>query len=751
MSESKGKEQGKGQVRLSRRVGITGSLLLTVLVIFLGRTGLLYDLELKSYDARFMLRGPVEVDSSEVVIVVVDDETLSVMPHGWPFPRSYHAKLIENLLAAGAKQIVYDIQFTEPRDPEEDAALAVATALAPEKIIHAGKIAYHESRLTSTQVSVVQPIDTIMASNPAVAIVNETPDPDGFSRQYRLGIPVRDKMYLSLALKSYQLLQANPDTIGFYSPQDGIAYFGGLEIPLQVEGELTTLMNFYGPKRTFPTYSFSSVLDDEEFDLLKDDTDFMKWFLMSDEQFSVLGMILPPETVEIFKEMRDDNPFRDKVVFVGASFNELQDTKKTPFYNWRGIEKDETGKTTRGVAAGETPGVEWHAHALQTFIDESYIRNIPPIWEYVLIFLLTVFVFFINNFSRMWIGSLITFLMLIGVSFIAIFLFIKFGIWIAIIAPTISILMAYSGTTIYLFIREQKEKAMIRGMFSQYVPQKVVNELIKNPEMLQLGGERRRMSVLFTDVAGFTSVSEKLSPDELVQLLNEYLSAMSTIILENEGIIDKYEGDLIMAEWGAPVYFEDHAAHACRAAIQMQLHLAEMRKQWKEEGRPELKSRVGINTGEMIVGNMGCLEVFDYTVMGDAVNLSSRLEGANKSYGTTIMIGPETYKDLNGAFVTRCLDDIQVKGKEEGVRVYELLAEFPEDLPESKHKALELYNEGLELYRNREFTAAKEKFLAALESDPKDSPSTTYIGRCEEYIINPPPEDWKGVFVLTEK
>ena len=259
------------------------------------------------------------------------------------------------------------------------------------------------------------------------------------------------------------------------------------------------------------------------------------------------------------------------------------------------------------------------------------------------------------------------------------------------------------------------------------------------------------MADLFSDIAGFTSVSEKLSPEDLISLLNEYLTAMTRVILENDGIVDKYEGDLVMSEFGAPVWYEDHAERCCRAALQMQAKLAELRIKWKAEGRDELYCRVGVNTGEMILGNMGSEEVFDYTVMGDAVNLSSRLEGANKNYETAIMIGHETYKDIKDRFITRRLDLLQVKGKKEPVDVYELLAESEDEIPARKRKALEKFAEGFQYYRTRQFSRANEKFTQALSLSPDDGPSREYFKRSSHFAIDPPPENWDFVHVLTEK
>lgn len=740
------KEEGSKRIRVNWWLGSAVTLVLAAFIYLSGRTGLLYTLELKTYDARFLMRGARPMEKSDIVIVAVDDETFSTMPTRWPFPRRYYAHLIHNLFAAGARLIVFDIQFTEPsEDPEDDVILAKATAEYADRIVHAGKIFFtKDKRLNIVLSDALVPVDTIQAAGASVGIVNQLDDRDGFVRQYPLYMEHADRNYLSLAMKSAQLLADLGSDVPFVRHQDHID-FGPYQVPLQISGNIgTMLINYYGPASTFPTYSFSDVMDDEEFDLRKDDTDFMKWFLMPDDQFNMLTSFLPEEAAKTFKEIREANPFKDKVVFVGASAAELQDLKLTPFYTF--LNPD--GQMEHRMM----PGVECHANALQTILDRNFIRNVSPIVEFMLVFVVMFGVFALNNTTRLLVGTGLTVLLAIIYSIASIWVFIDQNVWLATVSPLSGLLTSYVATTVYQVVMEQKEKAMIRGMFSQYVPKKVVAELINNPDMLTLGGERRRMSVLFTDVAGFTSMSEKMSPEDIVTLLNEYLSAMSLIVLENEGIIDKYEGDLIMAEWGAPVFFEDHAAHACRSALRMQAKLAELRMDWVQRGMPPLRSRVGINTGFMLVGNMGCLEVFDYTVMGDAVNLASRLEGANKSYKSTIMIGPDTHEDIKDLpFVTRMLDDIRVKGKAEGVRVYELLAEKPEDLNERKTKIVPMYNEGLEAFRDRRFAEGKQIFTDALNIDPDDGPSQTYLQRCEEFLINPPPEKWDKVFELTEK
>jgi adenylate cyclase len=256
--------------------------------------------------------------------------------------------------------------------------------------------------------------------------------------------------------------------------------------------------------------------------------------------------------------------------------------------------------------------------------------------------------------------------------------------------------------------------------------------------------------VMFADLRGFTSFSESLDPETLVHLLNEYLNIMSDIVFKYDGTIDKYMGDAIMAFWGAPQHQPDHAALACRTALEMVAALEELNARWMALGRPQLAMGIGINTGVMKVGNMGSSSRFDYTVLGDAVNLASRLEGLNKEYGTTLIVSKATLDRTGGAFHDRFLDLVAVKGKREPVEVYEILE--TERLPGTPvGPAVRAYVEGIELYRARDWLGAAAKFQEALRLNPDDGPSTVYLQRCEELLRDPPPVDWDGVYVMTRK
>lgn len=300
------------------------------------------------------------------------------------------------------------------------------------------------------------------------------------------------------------------------------------------------------------------------------------------------------------------------------------------------------------------------------------------------------------------------------------------------------------------YITEMGQKAMIRNMFGQYLSPKVVEDLVEDPTRVQLGGEEREMTAYFSDIAGFSSISEHLTPTELVQLLNDYLTEMCDIIIGYEGTVDKFEGDAIMAFWGAPTIQADHARQACLATIDMDRRLVELRNEWAAAGSPQVKVRMGLNTGPMVVGNMGSVQRMNYTIMGDAVNLASRLEGANKAYGTYKMISESTYRSCADDFDVRELDTIRVVGKSEPVTVYELL-ERKNQTTAAVADLVSQYEKALARYKNGDFAQAKTEFESCLGIIQDDGPAQTYINRCQIYLDKPPASDWDGVFTLTEK
>lgn len=387
---------------------------------------------------------------------------------------------------------------------------------------------------------------------------------------------------------------------------------------------------------------------------------------------------------------------------------------------------------------------------INTVLQEAYITQVPQWIDFCLILLLAILlVLAVQRLSAMGtITAIVGTLVIYNLVNIALFSFQnlymdQLGVSLAILLPSAII----SGVK---FMSEESQKRYIKDVFSKYMAPRVVEELIKDPGKLQLGGELRNISIFFSDVAGFSSISEKLTPPQLVALLNEYLSEMTDIILKYEGTVDKYEGDAIIAFFGAPLAFEDHPQRVCLAAIDMKRRLAELREEWRKKGTFELKVRMGINTGDAVVGNMGSKQRMDYTMMGDAVNLASRLEGANKYYGTYTMISESTYDRVKDIVEARELDLIRVVGKEEPIKVYELLGKKG-TLPGYMYEMLSKYNEGLQLFRNRQWDDAISAFKAGLRIVPDDGPCKTYIERCKEFSKTPPPKKWDGVYRLKTK
>ena len=328
--------------------------------------------------------------------------------------------------------------------------------------------------------------------------------------------------------------------------------------------------------------------------------------------------------------------------------------------------------------------------------------------------------------------------------------YISFGLVFSMSYLLIASVFSLLCINIRFYLAEMGQKKQIREMFGQYLSPKVVEDLVDDPSKIQLGGEEREMTAFFSDIQGFSAISERLTPTELVQLLNDYLTDMCDIIISSEGTVDKFEGDAIMAFWGAPTRQSDHAQRACFAAIDMNNRLIELRVKAVQEGITPLTVRMGVNTGQMVVGNMGSSQRMNYTIMGDAVNLASRLEGANKAYGSGMMISESTYRSCEEDIDVRELDRIMVVGKSEPVTVYQLLSRKNQTTG-ADADLVDQFSKGLEFYKAGDFRLAKSEFSSCLEIFADDGPALTYISRCQAFADNPPDADWDGVYRLTEK
>jgi adenylate cyclase len=346
-------------------------------------------------------------------------------------------------------------------------------------------------------------------------------------------------------------------------------------------------------------------------------------------------------------------------------------------------------------------------------------------------------------------GAFVAFIIVIAFICVNLFAFFHFNIWLTLVYPVLTMITIYLGITLYHYIKEEREKKKIRGAFQYYLTASVINEMLKDPTKLKLGGDKKDLSVLFSDIRGFTTISEKLTPEELVGLLNEYLTAMTNIVFKYDGLLDKYMGDAIMAVFGAPLDQPDHARRACLTALEMMEELHNLQKKWEAEERPILNIGIGINTGDMVVGNMGSEMRFDYTVMGDMVNLGSRLEGINKEYGSNIIISEFTHNVVQDSMSCRELDWVRVKGKNKPVKIFELLGE-KKDAAGFKY-LITTFEKGLMLYREAKWDEAMESFRQVLTIRADDFASGMYIDRCKSLKEQPPPQPWDGVFTMTRK
>lgn len=699
---------------------ITSFVILLALILFFFDFPFLRFMELKTLDLRIASRGTLPT-GSETVIAVIDEKSLTELGR-WPWPRTTIAKLVDKLKASGAKAVGFDIVFSEP--DKNDAALAGSIAragnvtlgyffhLSKKDVAHLSEkdIAKDADNIKNSRYQIINSLEKnpddsslpkayapqanlkiFSGTSANSGFFNMIPDTDGSMRWSPLVIKFGNNYYSSLPVSvlhqylNWPLVSLNLAGYG----AEGIK-IGDTTVPTDESGRL--LVNYMGPAKTFPHYSISDILKGR----------------------------IPAEKI------------RNKIVLVGATAIGIYDLRVTPF-----------GATY--------PGVEIHATVIDNILHRNFLTHsgFTRFIDLCAIILFGLLMGLIIPRLKAVKGIFFA-LTIIGV-FLAInmLLFARYNVWLNIIYPALTMITIYLGITVYRYITEEREKKKIRGAFQYYLTASVINEMLKNPDKLKLGGDKKNLSVLFSDIRGFTTISEKLTPEELVHLLNEYLTAMTDIVFKYDGMLDKYMGDAIMAVFGAPLDQTDHARRACQTALDMMNELHRLQKKWIEEGKPPLNIGIGINSGDMVVGNMGSQMRFDYTVMGDMVNLGSRLEGTNKEYGSNIIFSEFTYDAVKDFMCCRELDWVRVKGKKLPVKIYELLGEKKD---EGKFKEfIDNFEKGLALYRAAKWDEAIAAFQKTLNIRPEDAASLLYIERCKNLKENPPPAPWDGVFTMTRK
>ncbi len=719
-------------------------------------------MELKTLDLRFVSREPIAT-SSKIVLAVVDEKSLADPRLGnWVWPRTVIAELITKLSEKGARVIAFDIGFFEPdksskqvietideikselqrydikhseitaftdslkQKADNDSRLVHAIKNSRSKIVlgyffhteaeipkhvKAEDIEQYEQDIRSSRYDIVRSqaeglVDTVMlkeasAPQPNIRVISDAadcsgffnmfPDEDGVVRWIPGVIRFKGGLYVPLSMEMAGAYLNAPLSVRL--DENGIrsVRIGSKTVAVNEFGLL--MINYRGEEKTFPHIPIADILYGD----------------------------LPEDT------------FQDKIVIVGATAVGIYDMRVTPL-----------GATF--------PGLEIHANIADSILSEDFLYR--PAWvtgfdlAAMLIagFLLRIFI----PRTRAASGAAAAAALFVSHILTAQYLFSRERVIVSILYPLCVIVLLYVAIIAYRYFTESKQKHFIKNAFSAYLAPSVVEYLIDNPEKLVLGGHERIITAFFSDVQGFTSISEKLGPEEVVGLLNEFLTEMTNIILDHKGTVDKFEGDAIVAFFGAPNDLDDQAQAACTAAIDMQKRLVQLREQWRKNNKPELKMRIGMFTGLAVVGNMGSRQRMDYTMMGDTVNTAARLEGVNKFYGTYTLIGERTRNEAGNKVVTREIDLITVVGKKEPVRIYELMG-YARNMAPKTLEVTEKYAEGLNAYRNKDWYRAEHLFKTVLECSPDDGPSRTLLTRCAHFRTNAPHESWNGSFMMETK
>ncbi len=601
--------------------------------------------ELMLYNTRFETFRGMRPTPDDVVILAMDEASLEeVGPYPWR--RDVHARVAEKLIALGAKLVAFDIMFLTPSQfPEADAALKQTLAKHSDKTVVVSKFEFGStSRISgsgATGGNDEQSVDTSESASYSPPIF-ESDAVFGFANvdEGMVDTQIR-RAQIVYNLETDQLLPTTMTLRKKYEPHFTLSMLRLLD-PKKADAlidkyaEQPLWINFAGPPQSFKTLSYYIVhkLGQPGFD---------------DNYFQQLV------------KQRPKDFFKNKIVLIGASAEILQDNKNAPF-----------------VSAGSTkmPGVEVHANLFETLRQDNPYIQAPSSLNYLLILAFAV----VTALGLSFLGPLGGLAMVIGLmaaySVFNVYFFNFQRLFIDWFAPMAAMVGSYTVSYAYRYLVEEREKRRIRKFFKSYVSPKLVEELLKDPStMPSLKSERRMVSVLFSDIAGFTSMSESLPPDEVEHILNEYLTAMSEIVFSNDGTLDKYIGDAVMAIWGnvGSSNPKTDAYKAVNTSIQMQRTLAHLREKWLSEGMVPLQIRIGINTGEALVGNFGSPQKMDYTVIGDAVNTAARLEGLNKEFNSSILISQNTYDLVKDRVNARHCGNAKVKGKEETVSVFEVL------------------------------------------------------------------------------
>ncbi len=690
------------------------------LAAVLTAAGALDWIELRTWDWRTRALSAPGAGTAQVTTIMIDqnslDEAESLFGISWIWPREVYTYILDFCHRAGAKAVIFDMIYTDHSragvsdDAQFGEAIArgapFAVALpmgerlgattvweegAAYPLPPADRIAGMTPELLAriTLPRATFPVPDVAGTATVLGNVISAPDADAVFRRMP---PLRvfdNRLVPALGLSGW--LAAHPGTPLRMEPRTWVV--GNRRIPLDRHGN--AILRYRGASQTHSAFSAAAILQSEL-------------------------RIREGEAPTV-----DPQRLKDTYVLLGVTAPGLMDLKPTPL-----------GRTY--------PGMEVHATFLDNLIAGDFIRETPYTGAFAAMLLLGIAAGITVRCCRRVLLTTLAFPFFAIVPIAAGFATWPWSLWFPVAAPLTAALLAMVTAVIVNYAIEGRQKRFIKGAFKQYLSPVVIEKLMENPDQLTLGGEEKTLSIFFSDVQGFSSISEKLSPSELTRLLNEYLTAMTDIIHQTGGTIDKYEGDAIIAFWNAPLEQADHAVRAVQAALRCQAKLAQMRADLKTRYHSEIFVRIGINTGLVVVGNMGSNQRFDYTFLGDAGNLAARLEGINKQFNTFLLISGNTHAAIHGAFPAREISRVRVVGKTEPITIYEPL---PAETADARHKTLAIFESALQAYYRGDFAAAQREFETLTGDDPV---ATVYARRCATLAANPPP-DWDGIWNLTEK
>ena len=697
-------------------------------------------LDLKTVDLRHLVRGPLAA-GGEIVIVAIDEQSLHEIGR-WPWPRARLADVVDTVAAGGAVAIGFDLVFDQPERQLDLPTLQSAVQAAPRRPA-AELFADLEARLDGDRrlAAAITAADRVVlghffefgvpadsepapefpalsvretaGANPAavptagrvhpntpalataawsVGHLNFLPDGDGQYRRLPLGIRLGDRIGPAFALELLRRAAGGKAATIQLAPF-GVASLriGPVALPVDERGALW--VNYLGTAGTIQTVSAADVLAGRT----------------------------PPAT------------FDGRIAILGATATGF-DAIATPF-------------------GPVVPGAEGHASVIDNVLHDRCLYR--PAWMNAAEAAgLVVGALLIGLALKWWrgVGGVVIALGL-GVAYLGVsqWAFVTHGLVLSAVYPVATVLTCTLAGTAFQYLTEEREKRRIRMAFQTYVGTEVTELLAADPSRLRLGGDRRPLTIFFSDIRGFTTVSEGLAPETLGELLNDYLGEMTTIVFRHRGVLDKYIGDALMAFWGAPLDAPDQAAQAARAALDMQTALPGLYDRWRARGWPTFEIGIGIDSGDAVVGNFGSAQRFSYTAMGDHVNLASRLEGLNKMYGTKVLVSAATRGALGDEFVCREIDRVRVKGKTVPVAIFELMGRRSEAAAGRLRRLEELFTRGLDAYRARGWDAAIAAFEGVIVEYPDDGPTEVYLGRCAALRAESPGAEWDGVYEAKTK